>query len=98
MEGLSPPVLPAALLSDPTGAAKATAAAGKDFEAMMLGQMLQGMFAGVSTDGPFGGGYAEETFRGLLLDAVAKEVAKGPGLGIAGPVQSVMDAYAKGKE
>lgn len=74
------------------------AAAARQFEAMMLTQMMQSMFSGVSTDGAFGGGFAEETFRGLLLEAVGSQIAAGRGLGIAEHVQAQIAAYKAGSE
>lgn len=58
-----------------------------DFEATFLAQMLQPMFAGLQTDGPFGGGHAEATWRGFLVDAMARQVAQGGGIGLADQVQ-----------
>jgi|OM-RGC.v1.026928762 Rod binding protein len=59
----------------------------KDFEAMVLGQMLQPMFAGLETDGPFGGGFSEQMYRGLLVDEYGKMIAENGGLGIADQVK-----------
>jgi Rod binding domain-containing protein len=55
----------------------------RDFEAMFVGQMLQPMFDGLSTSGPFGGGQSEEAFRGLLIGEYAKEITARAPLGIA---------------
>ena len=59
----------------------------EDFEATFLAQMLQPMFAGLQTDGPFGGGHAESTWRGFLVDAMARQVSQGGGIGLADQVQ-----------
>lgn len=59
----------------------------EDFEATFLAQMLQPMFAGLQTDGPFGGGHAEATWRGFLVDAMARQVSQGGGIGLADQVQ-----------
>lgn len=59
----------------------------EDFEATFLAQMLQPMFAGLPTDGPFGGGNAEATWRGFLVDAMARQVSQGGGIGLADQVQ-----------
>ena len=58
----------------------------KQFERMFISEMLQPMFAGIQTDGPFGGGTGEEVFRPMLLDQYADAVAKGHGVGIADAV------------
>lgn len=60
------------------------------FEASFLSAMLQPMFAGLSTEAPFGGGKGEEMFRSFLTDAIAKQVAKGGGVGVADTVQREM--------
>ncbi len=55
-------------------------------ERMFIAEMLGPMFQGIETDGPFGGGNAEATFRPMLLDQYADAIAKGGGIGIADSV------------
>jgi flagellar protein FlgJ len=55
----------------------------KQFEGMFISQMLSQMFKGLKTDGIFGGGSAEETFRGLMIDEYGKAIAEQGNLGIA---------------
>lgn len=62
----------------------------QEFEASFLSVMMQQMFAGVSTDGPFGGGPGEAMFRSVLTDAMAKQVARTGGVGIAPAVEREM--------
>ncbi|MFZ5718191.1 MAG: rod-binding protein [Pseudomonadota bacterium] len=57
------------------------------FEAQFLSAMLQPMFAGIETDGPFGGGHGEEMFRSLMTEAMGKQMAKAGGIGLADTVQ-----------
>ena len=57
--------------------------AAEEFEASFLAQMLQPMFQGLSTDGPFGGGQSEGVFRSLLVDEYARGMARAGGVGIA---------------
>ncbi|MFQ5971727.1 MAG: rod-binding protein [Alphaproteobacteria bacterium] len=59
------------------------AAAAQDFEAFYLSQMLGYMFAGVSTDGPFGGGPGEAVFKSLLIQEYGGIMARGGGLGLS---------------
>lgn len=61
--------------------------AAKQFESSMISSLLQPMFEGLSTDGPFGGGNAEGTFRSFLVDAIGKEVEKAGGLGLSSAIQ-----------
>ncbi|PLR23805.1 chemotaxis protein chel [Caulobacter zeae] len=60
------------------------------FEASFLSVMMQSMFEGVKTPEPFGGGQGEEMFKSLLTDAMAKEVTKAGGIGVASTVQREM--------
>ena len=57
--------------------------AAEDFEAVFLTTFLEGMFAGLKTDPPFGGGNSEKVYRSMMLGEYAKDLAAGGGLGIA---------------
>lgn len=58
----------------------------KEFEATFLASLLQPIFEGLAKDRTFGGGFAEETFTGLLTQEYAKGVAASANLGIADQV------------
>ncbi|MEJ6790622.1 rod-binding protein [Brevundimonas sp. BR2-1] len=60
------------------------------FEASFLSQMMKPMFEGLSTDGMFGGGEAEGTWRGFLVDAMARQTVKAGGVGLADQVVAQM--------
>lgn len=61
--------------------------AAREFEGMALGALLEPMFATIDqSKSVFGGGASEETWRPMLTQAVAKQVASAGGLGIAVPV------------
>lgn len=62
----------------------------QDFESSFLSVMMQQMFAGVSSSPPFGGGPGEEMFRSVLTDAMAKQMTKTGGVGIAASVEREM--------
>ena len=68
-----------------TREAKARAQA-TEFEQVYLSTMLNQMFAGLSTEAPFGGGQAEETWRGMLVDQYAQTITRSGGVGIADAV------------
>ena len=68
----------------------------EDFEATFLSQMLQPMFAGLSTEAPFGGGAGEQTWRSFMVDAMARRVASGGGIGLADHVQRELIAMQGG--
>ena len=96
----APPPLPAAT---PAQLAKIQGTA-KAFEGQLISMMLQPMFEGLSTSGPFSGGSAEATYRSFMVDAIGKQMAKGGGIGVAAPVmremlkmQGLQEAPAAGK-
>lgn len=60
------------------------------FEASFLSQMMRPMFQGLRTDGAFGGGQAEETWRSFMLDAMAKKTVAAGGVGLADTVMAEM--------
>ncbi|MCQ8241939.1 rod-binding protein [Rhizosaccharibacter radicis] len=65
--------------------------AAQDFEAMTIAQLLQPMFDTVHpSDGFFGGGAGEETFRPMLVSEMAKEMERHGGIGLAQPVYDEM--------
>ncbi|WP_119678538.1 rod-binding protein [Indioceanicola profundi] len=67
--------------------------AAKEFEAVFVTQMLSSMWEGVGADENFGGGHAEETYRGLLMEQYGKEVSKAGGFGLADHVKrSLLEA------
>ncbi|NNG04286.1 MAG: chemotactic signal-response protein chel [Inquilinus sp.] len=66
----------------------AARAAADEFEAVFLSQMLSHMVSGIATDGPFGGGQAEEVYRSLLVNEYGRLAAAGGGIGIADQVMA----------
>jgi Rod binding domain-containing protein len=64
-----------------------TRKAAQDFEAMALGEMLKPMFATVDTSkGRFGGGPGEAMWQPMLVEEMAKSIAKSGGIGLADSV------------
>ncbi len=76
-------------VADDAFRAKAKDAADK-FEAQFLSQMIGQMFNGISTDGPFGGGFGEEMWRSMMTDAMAKKMTSAGGIGVSATVQREM--------
>lgn len=62
----------------------------ENFEATFLAQMMKPMFEGLKTDGPFGGGEAESTWRSFMIEAMAKQTVKAGGIGLADQVVAEM--------
>jgi Rod binding domain-containing protein len=62
----------------------------QSFEASFLSSMMQEMFEGTEASAPFGGGPGETMFRSVLTEAMAKQVVKAGGVGIAASVEREM--------
>lgn len=60
----------------------------EEFEASFLSTYIAQMFSGISTDGPFGGGYGEKVYRTMMTEEYAKAMAATGGIGIAKQVYS----------
>jgi Rod binding domain-containing protein len=76
-------------LKTPSASGNSIAAgkAAKEFESVFISQFLGSMFAGISTDGPTGGGQGEEMFRSLMIDQYGKSMVQRGGFGLADAVQ-----------
>ena len=72
----------------PTGDVEAARTAAEEFEAVFVSQMLEHMFAGIRTDGPFGGGRGEEIFRSMMLTEYGQMISGSGGVGIAEQVMA----------
>ena len=68
--------------SAPAAAHGAIRRVAAEFEAQAVAAMFQPVFAALPTDGPFGGGQAEAQWRPLLVEAIARDLARAGGLGI----------------
>lgn len=82
-------------LNRATGAAprpnpKDVGKAAEEFEAVFLSQMLAQMWQGVESDETFGGGEAENTWRGLMVEEYGKQIARAGGVGLADEVKAAM--------
>lgn len=62
-------------------------AAAQDFEAVFISQMLEHMYAGIETDGMFGGGNSEKIYRSMLIEEYGKGIARTGGIGLADALQ-----------
>lgn len=65
-------------------------ASAENFESFFLTSMMEQMFAGIETDGPFGGGEGESVFRSMLNQEYGKAIASSGGVGIADMVYRQM--------
>ncbi|WP_035692299.1 rod-binding protein [Azospirillum halopraeferens] len=71
----------------------------KEFEAMVVGQFMEAMFAGLDAGSTFGGGAAEKPWRSFMLQEYGKAIAEAGTLGIADLVrEEVARLYAAQRE
>jgi Rod binding domain-containing protein len=86
----SPVLSAAAATLSPDQIAK-TKKAAEAFEAMAIGELLRPMFKTVDTSkGLFGGGQGEAAWQPMMVDEMAKLLAKRGGIGIADAVYEEM--------
>jgi len=78
-----PAAQPAAPAIDRNSPAYKTA---QEFESVFLGQMVAQMYTGLDAQAPFGGGFAEQTYRSLLYQEIGRQMSAGGGVGIADAV------------
>jgi len=64
--------------------------AAQEFESVFLAQTVAQMHVGVTADGPFSGGFAEETYKSLLYQEIGRQMAASGGVGIANAVYQEM--------
>jgi len=62
----------------------------KDFEAMVVGELIAPMFEALDTEGLGGGGAGEKMFRPMLVREYAKSLAASGGIGLADDVAREM--------
>ncbi len=86
---LAPLTAPAT--ADPNSAKRGEIrATAQKFEEQFLSIMLQQMFEGVNTAAPFGGGPGEQMFKSFMTEAMAKQMTRGGGIGLADTVNREM--------
>lgn len=59
----------------------------REFESVFLAQVLNTMNTGIGENTGFDGGHAESQWRSLLNEHLARDVARGGGVGVADAVQ-----------
>lgn len=65
----------------------------KQLEGVFLNTLTSTMFASIKTDGTFGGGFGEETWRSMQSEQMADSIAQSGGIGLADAItRSLLDA------
>lgn len=59
-----------------------------ELEGVFLNTLMKEMMASIKTDGPFGGGFAEDTWRGIQAEQFADAMAGSGGIGLADAIMS----------
>jgi Rod binding domain-containing protein len=52
-------------------------------EGLFLNTLVSELFSSLETEAPFGGGFAEETWRGMMAEEYSTAFAKAGGIGLA---------------
>lgn len=83
-----PTYMPPAAVQAPraTGDVAAARRAAQEFEGQVLGALLQPMFQGLDTKGPFSGGAGEEQWRPMLVQEFGRAIARAGGFGLSDAV------------
>lgn len=68
-------------------------AVAKEFTSVFITQLLNIMYEGIPVDENFGGGHAEETWRGMMLDEYGKSIASTGGMGLTDMVKKQLLEY-----
>lgn len=55
----------------------------QDLEGVFLNTLVSQMMSSIKTDGTFGGGYAEDTWRSMQSEQIANSIAHAGGVGLA---------------
>lgn len=71
--------------------------AGKDFEALLLQQMLSTMWKTVPSGGVFGKSHESELYRDMFNEALAKSISEGQGIGIRDLIVRDMEKLGAGQ-
>jgi flagellar protein FlgJ len=58
----------------------------KSLEGVFLNTLTSTMFSSIKTDGPFGGGFGEQTWRSMQAEQMADSIAKSGGIGLAADI------------
>jgi len=60
----------------------------QELEGVFLNTLVSEMFSGIKTDGMFGGGFGEETWRSMQSEQYANLMAQNGGIGLADQIVS----------
>ncbi|MBU1176576.1 MAG: rod-binding protein [Alphaproteobacteria bacterium] len=61
-----------------------------ELEGVFLNTLVKQMMSGIETDGAFGGGQAEETWRSMQSEFLADQIAQSGGIGLADDIMRTL--------
>lgn len=62
----------------------------EELEGVFLNTLMKEMFSSIDSNGDFGGGFAEETWRGMQAEQFAASMAQAGGIGLADALMADM--------
>jgi Rod binding domain-containing protein len=67
----------------------------KKLEGVFLNTLTSEMFSSIKTDGAFGGGFGEQTWRSMQAEELANQISESGGIGLAENItRSLLDVQA----
>jgi Rod binding domain-containing protein len=67
----------------------------KKLEGVFLNTLTSAMFSSIKTDGEFGGGFGEQTWRSMQAEQLADQISQSGGIGLADSItRSLLDVQA----
>lgn len=86
---------PAAITAGSPGYANALMKEAKKLEGVFLNTLTSAMFSSIKTDGEFGGGFGEQTWRSMQAEQLADQISQSGGIGLAESItRSLLDVQA----
>lgn len=83
---------PVSTLIRPLSPDTALARQARDLEGVFLNTLTKEMFSSIKTDGAFGGGFGEATWRSMQSEQLAGDIARSGGIGLADQItRSLID-------
>lgn len=65
----------------------------KELEGVFLNTLTSEMFSSIKTDGAFGGGFGEQTWRSMQAEQMADQISQAGGIGLAANItRNLLDA------
>jgi Rod binding domain-containing protein len=65
----------------------------KELEGVFLNTLTSEMFSSIKTDGEFGGGFGEQTWRSMQAEQMADQISQAGGIGLAADItRNLLDA------